>query len=153
MELEIREMWKDDLPGIIEIEDASFPRPWSCRAFLREIEENPYALYLTGLFADRVVGYIGGWIVIDELHITNLAVRERFRRRGIGRKLLEELEACSFEQGVVKATLEVRVSNIGARKLYGEAGYEEAGRRRNYYQDNGEDAVIMWKDFKKGTGD
>ena len=95
--------------------------------------------------ATKVVGYVGMWVILDEGHITNLAVDPAYRRKGIGRALLEHLITEGKKRGVRFLTLEVRSSNLVAQQLYRKLGFYEAGVRPGYYQDNQEDAIIMWK--------
>ncbi|MGQ9556373.1 MAG: ribosomal protein S18-alanine N-acetyltransferase [Desulfurispora sp.] len=132
------------LDQVLEIERQSFPVPWSRQAFEFELTRNDFAYYLVLLAAERVIGYAGMWVVIDEGHITNVAVHPDWRGRGLGRSLLEELIRRARQKGVVRMTLEVRQSNQVARHLYRKLGFVENGRRRKYYSDNNEDAIIMW---------
>ena len=135
-----------DLEAVLEIEQASFPIPWSRNAFLQELLENDRAIYLIARDeTERIAGYIGMWIVLDEGHITNLATHPDFRRSGVGRTLLAAMMTAGREQGVRYVTLEVRRSNLAAQQLYQKAGFAPMGVRRQYYLDNKEDAVIMWK--------
>ncbi|HEY8344109.1 MAG TPA: ribosomal protein S18-alanine N-acetyltransferase [Bacillota bacterium] len=141
----IEPMRLEDLEGILEIEEASFPIPWSRKSFLYELLENERAFYLVAREEDRVQGYIGMWMILDEGHITNLAVHPRARGRGIGELLLKTLMAESRSRGIDRLTLEVRVSNLVARSLYAKLGFVSAGIRPGYYLDNNEDALIMWR--------
>lgn len=136
-----------DLDEVLEIERLSFHTPWSRRSFLYELLENQRALYITARHAETgsILGYIGMWVIFDEGHITNLAVRPEYRRHGIGAFLLDNLAALAKERGVSRLTLEVRQSNIGAQLLYTKHGFTSSGIRRRYYRDNNEDALIMWK--------
>lgn len=145
MTVAIEPMRIKDLGEVLEIERLSFPIPWSKRTFLYELLENEQAVYLVAWEAKKIRGYIGMWMVIDEGHITNLAVHPAYRRRGIGRVLLETLIMESAKRGIHRLTLEVRRSNLGAQALYGRMGFKNAGIRPRYYQDNREDAMIMWK--------
>lgn len=148
MTVAVKPMRLDDLEEVLRIERLSFTIPWSKRAFLYELLENQRALYLVAWEAKQIRGYIGMWIVLDEGHITNLAVHPDYRRRGIGRVLLETLMMESAKRGIQRLTLEVRRSNLGAQALYHGLGFKEAGIRHRYYQDNREDALIMWKELK-----
>lgn len=141
----IEPMRLEDLEEVLYIEDRSFPTPWSRQSFLYELLENERAVYLVARELGRVKGYIGMWAVLDEGHITNLAVHPDYRGRGIGRKLLENIISLGKKQGICYFTLEVRVSNIVARNLYTKLGFTSAGVRPGYYRDNNEDAIIMWK--------
>lgn len=136
-----------DLGEILKIEKLSFTTPWSKQAFLSELLDNDRAYYLVAKVNDRPVGYIGIWLVAGEGHVTNIAVHPDYRRRGIGNQLLLAIEKLALERGVNRLTLEVRVSNEGAQRLYRKLGYMPAGIRRRYYRDNDEDALIMWKDL------
>jgi ribosomal-protein-alanine N-acetyltransferase len=134
-----------DLDDVVKIENASFSTPWSRLAFLSELLENERAYYFVARFANEVVGYIGTWIIFDEAHITNIAVLPKVRGCGVGRLLLSYLLSYCKENGVNRATLEVRRTNAVAQALYISTGFITAGVRRGYYKDNGEDALIMWK--------
>lgn len=149
MGIVIRKMVEEDLTRVMEIERNSFSDPWSMRSFRREIRENPYALYLSACFDDQLAGYVGGWLITDELHITNLAVDPSYRRLHIAEKLIDELLKISKRKGIMRATLEVRKSNMPAIRLYTKKGFQPAGIRPRYYRDNMEDALIMWKEFSQ----
>jgi ribosomal-protein-alanine N-acetyltransferase len=144
-EIYLRHMTVDDLGGVHEVERLSFKTPWSTNAFLRELTENIYADYIVAMCGERVVGYAGMWIVIDEAHVTNIAVHPEFRGRKIGERLLTTMFERAKLRGALRMTLEVRPSNDVAKSLYGKHGFLAKGLRKNYYSDTGEDAVIMWK--------
>ncbi|MBT9259214.1 MAG: ribosomal protein S18-alanine N-acetyltransferase [Clostridiales bacterium] len=135
-----------DLPEVLAIERASYPTPWSERAFRSELMHNSYGHYLVALYEGKVVGYAGMWIVLDEAHITNIAVHPDYRGRGFGHLILSEMEKRAVEQGCTRMTLEVRPSNHVARRLYQRHGFVARGIRKGYYSDTQEDAIIMWKD-------
>jgi [ribosomal protein S18]-alanine N-acetyltransferase len=138
----------DDLPAIYEIETRSFPTHWSYRVLRDEVRRaRPHSRVLVARCADRVVAFAIYWIVIDEVHLLNFAVHPAYRRLGIARRLLEAVLAEGRRMGLVRATLEVRVSNDGAIELYKEAGFVTVAMRRGYYQDTGEDANVMWIDM------
>jgi ribosomal-protein-alanine N-acetyltransferase len=139
----IEAMGPDDIPAVHAIESASFPTPWPPYAFRQEIETNRMANYLVVRAAERVIGYAGIWLIVDEAHITTFAVLPAYRRRGIGGKLLVELLDVSAELGARVVTLEVRLSNVAARKMYEGFGFRPVGVRPRYYSDDGEDALIM----------
>lgn len=147
-------MKMEHLPQVLEIEERSFPSPWSYRAFACEILENPIASYIVALAGEKVVGYAGMWVILDEAHITNVAVHPNWRKRGLGRALMQEIMRRAARRGAARITLEVRPSNAAARRLYAALGFTEAGLRKNYYIDNNEDAIIMWKEvwLKHGKG-
>ena len=141
----IRPAAESDVLQIAGMEQAIFDPPWSEKSILTEITDNDIARYVVAEAGGELVGYAGVWLVLDEGHITNIAVREGYRRKGIGRALISSLVKAAGEEGVTKFTLEVRASNIEAISLYSEMGFEIKGARKKYYDDNSEDAVIMWK--------
>jgi len=145
MEVSFVAMKNSHLDGVMEIENQSFPTPWSKTAFSHEIAGNDFAYYIVALIGNKVVAYAGMWIILDEGHITTLAVHPEYRRQGIGTRLLQELITEAERRGCAKMTLEVRPSNDRALKLYGKTGFVSYGLRPGYYSDTGEDAVIMWK--------
>lgn len=133
------------IDAIMVIENLSFRIPWSRRSFVEELTTNKFAIYIVAKIEEQVVGYAGMWQIIDEGHITNIAVHPDFRGKKIATQMVSYLIDYSKENGISKLTLEVRKSNIGAQKLYENFGFEEAGFRKRYYADNQEDALIMWK--------
>ncbi len=146
-EYAVRVMTLDDIPEVMKIDRFSFPLPWSERSYRYELAHNSAAQLMVADYhhLDRIqlVGYIGFWFVVDEMHISTLAVHPDFRRRGIGQALLEGALHLAESLGGVIATLEVRTSNQAALGLYDKFGFEVVGRRKNYYQDNREDAWLM----------
>ena len=145
MDIIIRKMEEKDIHGVMEIEKDSFAIPWERESFLLEITKNQLAKYIVAEIDNLLVGYGGIWLIIDEGHITNIAVISDYRGKGVGKKLVEGLIALCQYHGISRMTLEVRVSNIVAQNLYKSYGFEEAGIRPNYYADENEDAIIMWK--------
>ncbi len=139
--LTIELMNEHNLASVFEIEQESFKDPWSLQSFRSELELNRMAIYLVARLDGRVVGYIGSWLVLDEGHITTLAVESDYRRCGIGGCLVRTLIKRVIPHGARRMTLEVRPSNRGARKFYSNLGFEVHGRRKSYYSD--EDALIM----------
>ena len=139
----IRRMRRQDLDAVTELEKATFAVPWSRESFRRELEQNVAARYLVAETDGRVIGYAGAWIILDESHITNIAVAEPFRGKGIGRRLTRELLQYLSNLGACYATLEVRVSNERAQNLYRSLGFVSVGKRKRYYEDNQEDAFLM----------
>jgi ribosomal-protein-alanine N-acetyltransferase len=131
----------------VVVEEACFSSPWSRNTFLNELTENPYASYIVAVKGEQVAGYAGTWLVLDEAHITNVAVAPPWRRQGIARRMMEHLIYLALHQGARRMTLEVRSSNLSAQKLYLSMGFRSAGIRPGYYTDNNEDAVIMWLDY------
>ncbi len=142
-----RTMGPSDLDEVMAIECLSYPTPWSRRAFDREIADNTTAEYIVAQGPNgSVCGYAGMWVLMDEGHITNIAVHPDFRRQGVGTALLREIARRGKARGVEKLTLEVRPSNVAAQNLYSQLGFVARGRRKRYYSDTGEDALIMWLD-------
>lgn len=141
-EMIIRRMTMADVDGVAAVEAATFPTPWSRDAFQSEMK-NVAARYLVAEKDGRVIGYAGAWIILDESHITNIAVLEAERGQGIGRKLTHGLMQYLSNLGAAYATLEVRKSNEVAQNLYKSLGFIKLGVRKRYYEDNGEDALIM----------
>ena len=142
-EIRIRRMQFRDVKQVAALETATFARPWSESSFHREVRENPVARYLVAERDGSILGYAGAWVVLDECHITNIAVAESERGRGIGKALLNALMQYVSNLGAAWADLEVRVSNLPAQGLYRGAGFVSVGRRKRYYEDNGEDAFLM----------
>ena len=139
----IRRMRPEDVPAVAAIEARTFARPWSEESFRHELERNVAARYLVAEEDGNVIGYAGAWIILDESHITNIAVLEGFRGRGIGKQLTKALLQYLSNLGASYATLEVRVSNERAQCLYRSMGFVSVGKRKRYYEDNGEDAYLM----------
>ena len=137
------------LPMVLDIERRSYPTPWSERAFLSELTQNAYARYVVTLRGQRVVAYAGMWLILDEAHVTNIAVHPTERGHGLGDALLTELERRAEAGGCRRMTLEVRPSNAVAQALYVKHGFVARGRRPGYYSDTHEDAIVMWKDELK----
>ena len=139
----IRRMTLNDLDAVTAIEAATFPIPWSRDSFRQELERNVAARYLVAEMDGQVVGYAGAWIILDESHITNIAIEESRRGLGYGRALTTALMQYLSNLGAAYATLEVRRSNLRAQNLYKSLGFVELGVRKRYYEDNREDALIM----------
>lgn len=148
MEIIIREMEEKDLDRIMEVEKGAFATPWSRDSFLLEITKNQLAKYLIAEVNDIVVGYGGIWLILDEGHITNIAVDEKYRGLGIGEKILKELIEVCKEYNIIAMTLEVREDNEPAKSLYKKHEFIEYGIRPNYYADDNQDAIVMWKNLK-----
>ena len=142
----VRLMTTDDLDGVMLVELDSFLAPWSRSAFEEELSQNRLARYLVAVDNEAIIGYAGTWLVINEAHVTNVAVSGQRRREGLGRLLMEKLMDLSRDSGMDSMTLEVRVSNEAARQLYQQLGFVEAGLRKNYYSETKEDALILWRE-------
>lgn len=140
----VRPMKEDDLERIMKIEQASFPTPWSEHAFLTELKENEYARYFCLEKDKQVIGYMGLWFILEEGHITNVAIAPEFRGRRFGEFLMSSVMQQLLAEGMERMTLEVRASNFTAQRLYERLGFVLAGRRKGYYSNNQEDALIMW---------
>ena len=142
-------MRPDDLPEILEIERDSYPSPWTRGMFEGELKTR-HAQCLTAkmeLEGRKIIGgYIIFWLVADEAHLHNLAVRREFRRQKLGWNLMNLMKRIAYDLGIRKITLEVRASNTAAIGLYRHCGFVVKGRRPNYYSDTHEDALIMWAD-------
>ncbi len=141
--LALDRMQPGDLDQVVAIERLSFTMPWSRAAFLYEMEQNQVARCYVMRDGGRVLGYICLWEVADEMHITNIAVHPEERRRGIGRAMLGQVLAEARQRALRLVVLEVRPSNVEARALYESFGFRVVGRRRGYYYDTGEDALVM----------
>lgn len=136
----------EHIDEIMVVENASFKIPWSRESITEELTRNKFAIYLSARIDGRVIGYAGMWSVCEEGHITNVAVLPEFRGNGIGSALMESLIEIAKQEGIERMTLEVRRSNYIAQSLYRKYGFEAGGVRKSYYADNGEDAIIMWKE-------
>ena len=144
----IRPMQVGDLRAVLEIEHASFSTPWSFQAFTAELRDNEYARYFCLEEDGRVIGYMGLWYIIDEGHITNVAIAPDHRNQGLGEVLIRSVMQAMIGEGMERMTLEVRVSNTTAKRLYEKLGFVAAGIRKGYYADTGEDALIMWVELR-----
>lgn len=140
----VRPMKLDDLQAILEIERVSFSTPWSLESFKTELKDNEYARYLCLELNGQVIGYMGLWFILDEGHITNIAIDPKYRGQHWGEFLMRSVMGKMADQGMERMTLEVRVSNSPAQRLYKRLGFALAGVRKGYYADTREDAMIMW---------
>lgn len=145
-EITIREMGLEDIKDILIIEKLCFSVPWTEKAFMNELCHNAISKYLVAQYQNRVIGYVGVWRILDEGHITNVAIHPDYQRRGIASHLLQTLIRVLEEENITKITLEVRASNEPAINLYQQYGFAQEGIRKGYYEDNKEDAVIMWRE-------
>ena len=140
----------EDIDDILLIEHESFSVPWSREAFESELLKNALSVYLVAEIKNEIIGYGGMWLILDEAHITNVAVRLSSRGNGVGERLVEFLIDKASKSGARSMTLEVREGNVAARRLYEKMGFFVEGIRPGYYQDNKEDALIMWKREESG---
>jgi ribosomal-protein-alanine N-acetyltransferase len=149
IDLRIETMKMTDLDDVMEIEEKAFSLPWSRWMFERELlykEDSHFLVVRSGV---KLMGYIGFWMSADEAHIVTIAVRNDFRRMGIGSILMASALSLAVRLGANMATLEVRVTNFRAQNLYDKFGFETVTIRRRFYSDTGEDAYVMWlRDLK-----
>ena len=143
MNISVDLMKEEDIDSVLEISSLSFSIPWSKDSYIQELT-NPIARYLVAKIDNKVVGFIGTWIVLEESHITNIAIHPNNRKQGIGSSLLEEFLKYCKNKGCIAFTLEVRNSNKAARTLYEKYNFKQEGIRKGYYEDTKEDAIIMW---------
>ena len=143
----IRPMRKSDIDEVHKVEVDCFADPWSKKSLMDELKNN-LARYLVADLNGKIVGYIGIWLIVDEGHITNVAVHSDYRGLRIGDRLVHEMVELCKKEGVVSMTLEVRTSNTVAQNLYKKYGFKLAGIRKEYYSDNKEDAIILWNQLK-----
>ncbi len=145
--IKIRKMTSSDIPMVLEIDLLSFPNPWPKNAYEYEIHQNPNSRPWIGSILDggneMICSFAVFWNIIDETHIGTIAVHPDYRNYGIGTKFLRELLSISKKEGMVRALLEVRESNLQAIKMYKKFGFEVDGIRKKYYRDNGENALLL----------
>ena len=144
----IRPMTIDDVDEVYTVEEDCFVDPWSKDSIRKELKNN-LARYLVAQLDNKIVGYVGVWFVVDEGHITNVAVHSDYRGKKIGDRLVKEMVELCKENKLVAMTLEVRTSNTVAQNLYRKYGFKMGGIRKEYYSDNKEDAIIMWNQLKE----
>lgn len=140
----IYRMSNEDIEEVLQIEEESFSSPWSKRIFEGELSKKEHSYYYVAKGDGKVLGYIGLWMIFDEAHIVNIAVHKDLRQSGIGTLLLASTLVIAERMGAKRATLEVRVSNTPAQKLYEKFGFEIISIRKKFYSDTNEDAYIMW---------
>lgn len=143
-------MRPSDLDAVQRIERASFSSPWPPYAYRQEIDTNRLAHYIVARSGDAVVGFAGMWMMVDQAHVTTFAVDPAWRRLGVGARMVAGLLGMAVTLGARTATLEVRLSNLPARRLYERFGFRPVGVRPHYYSDDGEDALIMTTDDLAG---
>jgi ribosomal-protein-alanine N-acetyltransferase len=140
----IRKMTADDLARVHELDKICFSAPWSLRNFRYELEDNQSSSQWVAEDQDGwIVGAIVTWLVVDEVHIATLSVDPAYRRHGIASRLVCTALQDGIQRGAAASTLEVRAGNTAAQRLYYKFGYQLVGRRPGYYQDNGEDALLL----------
>lgn len=146
-DVKFRKMTIADIDAVYEIEHSSFTLPWTKEAFFYEMLDNQHAYYVLAETADGIVGFCGLWIIMDECHVTNIAILPEHRGKKLGEKLMRAAMETAVEKGAKTMTLEARVSNTPARNLYEKLGFKNGGIRKSYYSDNFEDAIVMWVNF------
>ncbi len=146
LDLKLKSLTLNDLTAILELDQACFGGLWTMDGYQREL--NSPNSELLGLFSpvygSKLLGMGCFWAILEEAHITILAIHPQYHRQGLGQALLYSLLQTASDRGLERATLEVRASNLAAISLYEKFGFKIAGRRRGYYQDNGEDALVLW---------
>lgn len=145
--IEIKKMEMEHVESVFQIEKLSFATPWSLDSLYEE-QRRAEGRYVVALSDGEVVGYGGYWKVMDEGNINNIAVHPAWRGKKLGEKILSALFELGKKDKLTAFFLEVRVSNAPAKALYQKTGFMEAGLRKRYYEDNGEDALVMRKDME-----
>ena len=143
MNLFVRRMTLEDIQAVVELDQISFSLPWPERSFRFELTDNPASRCWVAEADGRVVGMVVTWLFVDEAHIATIATHPEYRRQGIARKLLTYTLQSAIREGARSSFLEVRASNLPAQEMYRKFGYVEVGRRKRYYRDNDEDAILM----------
>ena len=149
MNLRIRKMTVDDMPAVVDLDQKSFSLPWPERSFRFELTDNPASRCWVAELDGKVVGMIVVWLIVEEAHVATIATHPDYRRQGIGKRLLAHALRHLIDDGARSSFLEVRESNLAAQEMYRKFGYKESGRRRRYYRDNDEDAILMKLDSLK----
>ena len=139
----LRRLGPEDVEALLALETACFSQPWSREAYEKELGDNPLAFYVGCFDGPRLIGFGGFWLIVDEAHITNVAVDAAFRRRHVGALLLQAMRALAGQLQARLMTLEVRVGNTAALALYRRCGFVEVGRRPRYYEEPTEDALLL----------
>lgn len=145
--IQILKMTTEHIKDVHKIEEDSFSIPWSEKAFYDELTKNKMAIYIVAKKDNEIIGYGGMWHVINEGYITNVSVKKEYRGKGVGTKIIDAFIDIAKEKEMIGITLEVRVSNDIAKNLYKKNGFIMEGIRKEYYEDNKEDAIIMWKNI------
>ncbi len=146
-ELIFRRLEFADITQVMEIEKASFAHPWSIESYANELCHNQLAHFFGIFSAEQLIAFAGFWLIVDEGHVANVAVRPDLRHRGFGEIIMRQLMAVCKAKGAAKMTLEVRESNLDAQHLYAKVGFSVAGQRPHYYDLPDEAALIMWADL------
>ena len=141
--MNIRRMTLEDIPAVVELDHLSFTLPWPERSFRFEVTDNPASRCWVFEMDDRIAGMIVVWLLVDEAHVATISTHPNHRRQGIAKKLLTYALRYMSKEGAVTSFLEVRENNLAAQEMYRKFGYEAVGRRKRYYKDTGEDAILM----------
>jgi len=141
--LQIRPMLVEDVPAVCAVDRLCFPEPWPTSLFLSETT-SPMSRFQVAVEDGEILGYLGGHLILDEAHVVTLGVHPDRRRQGIGERLLADFIEAALQENCRRITLEVRESNASALALYRRYGFQPISRRRQYYADNDEDAIVMW---------
>jgi [ribosomal protein S18]-alanine N-acetyltransferase len=139
----IQRMQNDDIETVADLDKQCFPTPWTAAAYYTEVQ-NPSAYYVVARNENRIVGYAGMWLIMDEAHITTIGVAPELRGRKIGERVLVHILEEATHRGIRRATLEVRRHNLIAQGLYEKYGFKVVAVRKGYYGNNNEDALVMW---------
>lgn len=143
MKFTIRKMTVEDVPAVIDLDKKSFSLPWPERSFRFEVTDNPASRCWVAELDGKIIGMIVVWLLVDEAHVATIATDPDFRRQGVAKNLLAYALRNLIGEGARSSFLEVRESNVAAQEMYRKFGYEATGRRRRYYKDNDEDAILM----------
>ncbi|GGK00816.1 putative ribosomal-protein-alanine acetyltransferase [Lentibacillus kapialis] len=143
-DIAIRQMKLSDVDAVLEVEKSTFLAPWPRDIIVRELTDNDYAHYCVLVIDHQIVGYAGMWHVIDDAQVTSIAITPAFRGRKLGQTLFLHLLEKAIKMGAKRLSLEVRVTNTVAQRMYRKFGLVPGGIRKNYYTDNQEDAIVMW---------
>ena len=150
-EITVRKAGRRDVDAVFGLDCACFAHPWTRPMFHSDIVENKITEYFVASVDGTDAGYGGMWIIVDEAHVTNICTHPDFRHLGVASAILAEMMKAAVKKKVGSMTLEVRVSNVRAMKLYEKFGFHIAGKRKKYYSDNGEDAYVLWNENIKET--
>jgi ribosomal-protein-alanine N-acetyltransferase len=148
--LVISRMTPADIRAVLRIENLSFSTTWPSNAFTSELSDNKLAYYYVGRVNDQIVAYGGIWVILEDSHVTTIAVHPDYRGRKYGERMLAHLVREAIAREAAWMTLEVRESNALAQALYKKYGFTTVSTRRSYYSDNGENALVMWAGNLRG---
>mgnify|MGYP001488446008 CR=1 FL=1 len=149
--LDVAPMRVTDVPEVLHVEELCFTTPWPRNAFHNELTQNKLAHYFVGRCGEHIVAYGGLWVILEDAHITTVAVHPEYQRQRYGERLVIRLLDEAIERGACWITLEVRESNAAAQNLYKKYGFTVVNTRRGYYSDNNENALVMWAGNLKGA--